>query len=165
MAGVQHQHSPCCGAPTPRGGIALIDMVIATLLIGILASAALPRFADSLQRHRVRAAAQRVAADVKLLRSQAIASSQPRRIDFDVPNHRYTLVSVTSADRPGSTAATNLADYPYKATLASISVGGDASLSFDMHGRPDSAGSIQVSAGGFSSTVTIQADTGEVTSP
>jgi Tfp pilus assembly protein FimT len=152
-------------AATARAGVALIDLVIATLLIGILAGAALPRFADSLQQHRARAAALRVVADLKLLRSQAIASSQSRRVDFDVPNHRYTLVSVTSADRPGTTASTNLADYPYKASLASISVGGDASLTFDMHGRPDSAGTIQVSAGGYDSTVTVQADTGEVTSP
>jgi len=156
-----HTRRPSCACR----GIALIDLVITTLLIGILAGAALPRFADSLQKHRARAAAQRVVADLKLLRSQAIASSQSRRVDFDVANHRYTLVSVMSADRPGTTASTNLADYPYKATLASISVGGDASLVFDMHGRPDSAGTIQLSAGGYSETVTVQADTGEVTSP
>jgi Tfp pilus assembly protein FimT len=148
-----------------RIGIALIDLVITTLLIGILAGAALPRFADSLQRHRVQSAAQRVVADLRLLRSQAVATSRSLRVDFNTGQGSYTLVGVNSADRPGSTASISLADYPYRVTLASVSVGGDASLTFDLHGRPDSGGTIQVSAGGYSQTVTIQSDTGEVTTP
>jgi Tfp pilus assembly protein FimT len=158
----------CCRVRTrsdARRGIALIDLVITTLLIGILAGAALPRFAESLQRHRVQSAAQRVAADLRLLRSQAIATSHSRRADFNTAQSSYTLIGVNSADRPGTTASTSLADYPYRATLASVSVGGDASLAFDLHGRPDTGGTIQVSAGGYSQTVTIQAETGEVTSP
>lgn len=146
-----------------RSGIALIDLTVSVLLMGILAAAVLPRFSDAIQKNRVTSAALRLCADIRLARNSALASSSSKRIDVVVAESRYTLVGVSSIDRPGTDYAVQFSGGTYETTILSANLGGDASLTFDMHGQPDSGGTIVLRAGGIQKTVLINSATGEAT--
>jgi len=148
-----------------RPALALVDLVVTVLLMGVFAAVVAPRFSGTLQHHRATSAARRICADLRLARNSAIASSAPRRVDFNVAQSRYTLVGVPSLDRPGTDYALQLSGGTYDAAIISASLGGDASLVFDIHGQPDSGGTIVVGSGSLQATVTVNAATGEATTP
>lgn len=148
-----------------RSAFALIDLVVSVLLMGVLAAVVVPRFSGAVQYHRATASARRICADIRLARNSAIASSASKRIDFNVALSRYTLVGVSSLDKPGTDYSLQLSGGTFESTIASANLGGDASLIFDIHGRPDSGGTIVVQAGGTQATVTVNAATGEATTP
>lgn len=149
----------------PRSALTLVDMVVTVLLMGILAAAAVPRFASSLQRNRVSAAAQRVCADVRLARNSAIASSASKRIDFNLAQGTYTLVGIASGDRVNSDYSVVLSSGGYEVKITSANLGGDASLTFDINGQPDSGGTIVLACGSHTKTITVNSATGEATAP
>ncbi|HVJ87914.1 MAG TPA: GspH/FimT family pseudopilin [Caulifigura sp.] len=144
-----------------RPGLTLIDFVVSTLVLGILAAAALPRFSGALVRNRLSAAALRVCADVRFARNSAIASSATKRIEFDPALEKYTLVGVPSIDRPGTDYLVPLSTGAYDVMIVSANLGGDANLTFDLHGQPDSGGTIVLQSGSRQKTVIIDAATGE----
>lgn len=135
---------------------------MAVLVMGILAASAVLRFADALTSTRVTSAAQRLAADLRYLRSQAITSSATRQVTFVVAQNRYTLVNVKSIDRPTVDYSVDLDDL-FGATLINATLGGNGILKFDMHGQPDSGGTITMRCGSTTRTITVRAITGETT--
>lgn len=144
-----------------RPGLTLIDFIVSTLVLGILAAVAAPRFSDALVQNRLSAAALRVCADVRFARNSAIASSAARRIEFDPTLERYMLVGVPSIDRPGNDYSVPLSTGAYDVTIVSANLGGDANLTFDLHGQPDSGGTIVLQSGSRQMTVIVDAATGE----
>ncbi len=144
-----------------RPGLTLIDFVVSTLVLGIMAAAALPRFSDALVGSRLSAAALRVCADVRFARNSAIASSATKRIEFDPAFEQYTLVGVPSIDRPGTDYSVPLSSGAYDVSIVSANLGGDATLIFDLHGQPDSGGTIVLQSGSRQMTVIVDAATGE----
>jgi Tfp pilus assembly protein FimT len=156
-------HSLSSQRSNPRSALTLIDMVVTVLLTGILAATAVPRFAAALQRQRVSSAAQRICADIRWLRNTAIASSTSKRIDITIAQSSYTLIGVASPDKAGADYSLQLADGTYATTVVSANLGGDATLTFDLHGQPDSGGTIVIRCGGALSIITVNASTGEAT--
>ncbi len=148
-----------------RSALALVDLVVTVLLMGVLAAAVVPRFSGAVQHYRATAAAQRLCADIRLARNSAIASSASKRIDFNVVQSSYTLVGVSSLDKPGTDYSQQLSGGTYSTAIVSANLGGDASLTFDIYGQPDSGGTIVVLSGGTQATVTINSGTGEATTP
>jgi Tfp pilus assembly protein FimT len=148
-----------------RSALALIDLVVTVLLMGVLAAAVVPRFSGAVQRHRATSAAQRICADIRLAKNSAIASSASKRIDFNVAQGSYTLVGVASLDKPGTDYSQQLSGGTYESAIVSANLGGDASLTFDIHGQPDSGGTVVVRSGSLQVTVTINSATGEATTP
>ncbi|OAI57833.1 hypothetical protein AYO47_07500 [Planctomyces sp. SCGC AG-212-M04] len=65
-------------------------------------------------------------------------------------------------DRPTVDYQVNVTEL-YQSTLSQVDFGGDASLVFDMHGRPDSAGSMAVWCGGVTKTIVLKGATGSAT--
>lgn len=130
-------------------------------LVGIFAAIALPRFNNSTMRYRVDSAARRVIADLDYARQQAIATSRPLRVTFDVTTDQYTLAGVADLKSPGSTYAVALGTEPYRVDLASPSFGGSAWVQFDIFGRPSSSGSVVVQIGATRRTVSLNQTTGK----
>jgi prepilin-type N-terminal cleavage/methylation domain-containing protein len=144
-----------------RAGFALVELVIVILIIGIMAAVAVPRFAESLSRYRVEAAAKRIELDLKLARRQAKISSASRSIQFDEIGHLYVLPGVLHLDHPGQDYRVKLAEAPYAAQIFSVDFGGDAEVIFDGYGLPDSGGTIVVKSGPYQKTITLDGATGE----
>ncbi len=143
----------------------LIELVTVMIIIGILASMAVPRFANYTSRHRVEAAARRIVADLSLARRQARMTSASRTVEFDVTADDYRLVGTPDPDRPSAEYRVSLGVEPYRATIVSADFGGDATLVFDGYGAPDSGGTVVVQAGTNQQSVTVDPDTGRGSIP
>lgn len=138
----------------------LIDLVMALAVIAIVAAIATPRYANALTRYRAEAAARRVAADLDLARKTAKSSSSSRTVEFDAADDSYAIANVRELDTAGTMYRVELQDPPYQAQIASIDFGGDAQLTFDGFGIPDSGGFVIVQAGDYQYTIVVDPETG-----
>ena len=146
-----------------RAGFTLVELVITVLIMGILAAVAAPKFADSLSRFRVEAAAKRVAADLQLARREAQSGSASRTVQFNFPGlDRYTLVGMQDLNHPNQGYEIDLAGAPYFSFIVSVNFGGDADVILYGYGTPDSGGTVVVESGGHQATIGVDADSGKI---
>jgi prepilin-type N-terminal cleavage/methylation domain-containing protein len=140
-------------------GFTLIELVIVTMIIGIMSAVAAPRFAESLTRYRVEAAARQLRSDLAEARLRAKTASADQVVQFDDAAESYTLVGVPDMDHPNQDYRILLISR-FKAAIASADCGGDAELTFDGYGRPDSGAQVVVQCGVQQRTVVVDAETG-----
>ena len=146
-----------------RAGFTLAEMMITVLIIGIMAAVAAPKYADSLSRFRVEAAAKRVAADLKFARSEAESGSVSRTVQFNTPGlDRYTLVGVQDINHANQGYQIDLSGAPYFSFIVSADFGGDADVIFNGYSIPDSGGTVVVESGGHQATISVDADSGKI---
>ena len=106
---------------------------------------------------RLEAATRRIAADLQLARDEAVRTSTPRTVSFDLPGDKYTLVGVTDLDHHDQEYEVDLATTGYPVELLGAEFGGTTTLVFDVYGRPNNAGAVTVGSGGEQRTVTVTA--------
>lgn len=139
-------------------GFTLIELVMVLAIIAVLSAIAVPRFGDATQRRRLEAAEKRILADIDHARELARARSAPVTMAFDSVNDVYAIASARNPLTRVTTHYTvELGDAPYRIDLGIINLGGDSLLIHDGFGQPDSGGTIQISSGGLSTTITIDA--------
>ncbi len=143
----------------------LIELVTVVIIIGLLASMAIPRYANFTGRQRVDAAARRIAVDLSFAQQRAQSSSTSQTVQFDVAENSYRLIGVPDQDRPGVEYAVSLSNEPYRAEIISADFGGDGLVVFDGYGTPDSGGTVIVQWGSIQKTVVLDADTGKANVP
>lgn len=131
------------------------------VIIGILTSVAVPRFAGTLVRRRVESAAYRVVHDLNLARRHARLSSAAQQVTFDTAAGSYCLVGMTDLDHPDDEYEVQLDEHPYEVGFVLIDVNDDDQLNFDGYGVPDSGLSVIIQAAGYSATVVVDPDTGQ----
>lgn len=145
--------------PLPRYGFTLIELVIVTMIVGILSAVAAPRFADSLARYRVDAAARQLRSDLAEAKLRAKASSSTQTVQFDTAAQSYTLTAVPHIDHPAQDYCIQLG-VRFQSTIVSADCGGDTELNFDGYGMPDSEAEIVVQCGAHAKTVKVNEETG-----
>lgn len=138
----------------------LIELTIVVVILALVAAIAVPRFAGAAVRARVSAAADRVAADIRLTRTEAMKVSTVRKISFDSLTLQYTIAGVRHLDTAAGNYVVKLAEEPYLISTLKVDLGGDNTLVFDGFGVPDSGGTIELLSGAYKRTVTVQADAG-----
>jgi prepilin-type N-terminal cleavage/methylation domain-containing protein len=141
----------------------LIELLIVLMIIAILAAAGAPKFADSITHFRLEAVAQRIAGDLRYARRTAQETSAAVTVSFDVGTNKYTVSGATDINRRGQTLEFSLAETEYDCVLVSATFGASSTLSFNVHGQPSNSGSIVVSCGGETRTITVN-DVGQVAS-
>lgn len=161
-----------------EGGFSLLEVVLVTAIIAVMAGIAAPRFGRASGRYRADLAARRIAADLVYLQSAARRGSCLKRAVFDSGANRYTLESIADMDRPSQDYAVNLSDPKYGADLVSATFQNSnayvstTAISFDMWGQPQCgdppgnpmaplvSGSIVVQVGTETRTITVNPVTG-----
>ena len=145
-----------------RTGFTLMEMVIVTLILGILTSVAAGRFAESLSYYRADSAAQRVRADLELARHRARMSSSSQSVEFEPLDNTYLLPGIPDLDHSGSDYAVDLNLPPHTATIVSADFGGEVEVTFDGYGVPTNGGTVVVQSGQFQRTISVDSTTGSV---
>ena len=140
----------------------LVEMTMCMVIMLLFAAIAAPRYANSIARYRADMAAKRLAADVNWARALARTGSTSRSITFNTGTSTYTLTGVSNPDSPSSTYSVNLSLSPYKSTITSASFGATSTLTFDGFGTPSNAGTVVITCGATSKTVSVNADDGAV---
>lgn len=141
----------------------LLELLVVLIVMGVVASIAVPRYADSIARWRVEAAAGRIVADLSLARRHARSAGAEQTVLFSVSTDTYTLDGVRDPDGSDSNYTVSLAQEPYLATIVSADFGGDAGVVFDVYGMADSNGTAVVWVGKYSKTITVEGTTGRAT--
>lgn len=151
-------------------GMTLVELVVVISLVGLLALVAVPRFAGR-DEVELRAAARRVAADLRWAQARAIATRTRHGVVFDAATGRYTVyrgAPSTPADdflRPGSPMRRGVEPV----TLVSADFDGAPRVEFDSMGVPWSAsgeltapGRVVLAVSGAADTVVVEPLTGRI---
>jgi len=144
---------PRPGLPVhPRRAFSLVELVVVTVIVGVLAAIAAPRFAGASDRYRSDAAARRIVADLSAVQERAMAASAPRGVTFTLNSAQY-LVDSGPASR-ASDSTVDLSREPYRAVVRAVTFAGGRVV-FDGFGVPAASGSVTVACGLWSATVTV----------
>ena len=123
-------------------GITLVELVIVLMVMAVLT---------------------RIAHDLRLARTHAQSASASQSVAFNSPgSNKYELTGVDDPHRPGKPYEVNVSAEPYLAFIVTVNFGGDATVTFDGYGQPDSGGTVTVQSGAHQKTVTVDAETGKV---
>ena len=156
-----------------RSGFSYAEILIVILMVAVLWSVAMPRYASSTHRTRVEAASLEIVAAVNLARRLARTQGRSCQIAFDVPQQTYELIGVKHPHTPSADYRIALDEgfYPVELRSARFASGENSqtTLTFNIYGRPIvgsqplSTGSIVVRSGEHQREVSIDAVTGRAT--
>lgn len=145
--------------PRLRRGFTLIEFVMVILIIGFIAAMAAPRWAAATQRYQLDLAAQRVAADLAMVKSRTNLISAPITVFFDTGSATYRIAGVPDPDHLGSLIyIVTLSASPYRATIVSAAFGNSPQITYDGYGMPKQTGSVVIAIGNGRRTITIDAN-------
>lgn len=145
----------CTLSPCRRArAFSLVELVIVVVILGVVATVAVPRFAGAVTGQRAEMAAMRVMTDLSLVEEMARSSSRGYTVAFDAPGLSY---SVTDAGVDDPVGAVSLGLEPYRLTGLSAAFGasGVTSVSIDGWGRWQEYGVVKLTAGGAARAVVL----------
>ena len=134
-------------------------MVVA--IMAILAAVAIPRMAETVSRYRLEAAKTRILNDLALAQRRARVTGTSRTVRFLPAQEAYRLPEEAHLDNPSGVYRVQLWREPYEVDLVSADFDGDADLVFDGFGLPDSGGTVVIERGGYTATITVDANSGK----
>ena len=147
----------------PRAGFTLLELALVLAIVAVVSGVVVLSYGSALAGYRADAAAERLSMDIGLTQAKARGMSQSRVIIFSAGKNAYGILDEPGATSPTSPYVVYLSADPYQATLSSASFGGAGQLVFDGYGQPSSGGTVVVTVGAQSRTLTVDSTTGKVT--
>ena len=173
--------------PRPRAGglpaFTMIEILVVVVILGIASAIIVPQM-SSRNDLDAAAAARAVMADLLYAQNRAIAMQKTQYVSFNVADQQYGLYDTMSPQvvltHPvnlnnyvmtfGQSGANNISN---NATLASAGFNGQATIAFDELGEPYSynagtitplsgTGTIVLTSGNYSLTISVAQDTGDI---
>jgi prepilin-type N-terminal cleavage/methylation domain-containing protein len=148
-----------------RPAFSLMELIVVLAIMSALAGIAAPRYAGAQVRFRADAAQRRVAEDLRWFARHANATSASVTVNYNTTTHVYGTPEINDPDQAGRNYSVDLTEAPYQVRIASADFAGSASLTFTGHGHPQAGGSVVIAVGDQTRTITVDAITGEVTTP
>ena len=142
----------------------LLELLVAVLILGVISVVGTVAYTDALASQRLSGAVNRIAAELQNAKHIARNRTQAITFAFDAANARCTITGMANPDHPAGVYILDLAGGT-NVRIAAVNFGGDASLTINGYGFPDSGGTLTLAAGTLARTVTIQASNGEVIVP
>ena len=152
-------------------GLTLVEAMMVLLLIGIVATLAVPSLDGVFTQTRIDAAATWLIGDIRYAQSLAIHTQQSHTVKFDATTEEYRLV-----DQNGTMVQHPLTRQEYRVSFGSLSqlqgidllaatFGASNNLSFDALGAPQNGGTVTLSYANRQRTITVTYPTGRVLVP
>jgi type II secretory pathway pseudopilin PulG len=131
-------------------------------ITALVSAIAVPRYASSVARYRADSAARRVAADLALAQNNASTAGRLQSVLF--VSRSYQMPGMAHLDgKSYGDYTVDLGADPYRVTRVAAEFGGDATVTFDIYGSPDTGGSVVIEVGEARRVVTLSPDSGRVT--
>jgi prepilin-type N-terminal cleavage/methylation domain-containing protein len=147
-----------------RRGYSLFEVIIVMMIIAIIARIAIPRYGASVAKYRADAAARRITGDLQLAQATARMIGKSCNVSFSSAADSYTITNVAGLDNSAGTYTVLLARAPYCANVSTVSFNLSAqSFNYDAYGNSDASGSVILTVGGESRTISLYSPTGQVT--
>lgn len=140
----------------------LIELLAVTVILGLFATLAVPRYGRIVARQRADAAATRLALDLRMARQHARTFCRSQTVTFDLDTHEYTLPKIPDLDHSQRDHQVCLAAPPYHAQLTDVDFDEETHVTFDGFGIPEAPGRIDLTIGVETRAVLVSS-TGEVT--
>ena len=164
--GVNSPDSPC-SPQRMNFGFTLIEVVLVISIIAILSSMFIPKFMETVEATRLRAAGDKIIDDIRYIQNSAVTFHDTTWFVVDTTNNRYGIyVGPDTANRaflwdPSTNKANwiNLYDDYVGVEITSVNFNGNDQFFFDWWGTPNTGGSVVLSG---SRTIVIEPGTGFV---
>jgi len=153
--------------PASRHGTSLIELVTIVVILGTIASVAIPRMSSSLSLRRVETAAQRVSGDFRMAREAAISRSSSSKVRF-IPGTAGTLLGYQLENIEDFDSAGSIYEVLFEEDLGLsdpvvTKFGGAGGIEFRADGSTDVSGAFDLTSGRHTRHIVVSQVTGRVT--
>ena len=152
--------------PLSRSGFTLVELLIVVAMIAIMAAIVVPMAVDT-SDFQAKAAAETLVAALEHAQTEAIVRQEPVTVTFDVTAETYSLSNASGPlihpiDKKTYVVGLGPSSDLPEVEIVSANFDGSNTVTFDVLGAPDSAGSVKLQAGTDVYTVDVMAATGLV---
>jgi prepilin-type N-terminal cleavage/methylation domain-containing protein len=140
----------------------LVEIILVVAIMATMAAIAMPRLGSSLDSSRVDRAARKLADDLELARTAAMARSTPTSISLDISNSTWQLNGIVEVGMRNPDSRVLLTEPPLMSSFVREGHPGSLVLHFSEFGIPSQKLSLRLQSGNHFRTVTISRPGGAV---
>ncbi len=119
---------------TTRRAFSMFELVIVITIIGIVATIAIPKFADAGSGRRLSAAKKTLLEDIELAKLRARSTSKMHLIKFYPEKNMYILVEGIDINRESVIVKRDFSGSPYTLNLVKTSLGKEGTAAITVYG-------------------------------
>ena len=166
MVKLQHLRAKCSRICHRDKGFTLVEILIVVIILAIAAAIAIPRM-GSAGAMQMRAAADMIAADLEYAKSMATSRQADYTVIFNTSTESYQIEDASGVINHPVKVGQFIVNFSADSRLDEVDItnvnfNSTSQVQFDRLGSPDNAGTVTLQAGGATATITVEAETGYI---